>query len=497
MLKKSLHNAIAGAVMLSASGLGIAEGVTVLPERQTGSTWFEEGKDEVAGKPAQLGGKAKNIILFVGDGMGLSTMTAGRIRDGELKGVDGEKNYLSWEQWPSTALVKTYNTDAQVPDSAGTMTAMVTGVKTRIGMLSVGSESERGDCEASLKYPLVSALTLAERKGMATGVVSTARITHATPAASYAQSPERGWEASAEGDCKDIASQLVEYTEGNGIEVVLGGGGRNFLPKNTQDPFGSRRDDERNLIEEWQAAAADDEKRVFVRNTADMKSALPANTDKLFGLFNKSHMSYEHDRPETEPSLTEMTTKAIEILEESDNGYFLTVESGRIDHAHHDANPFRALDETVEFSNAIRAAAEQVDLSETLIMVTADHSHVMTIAGYPAKGNPILGTVDKDFNNKPYTTLGYINGGGYLKDGERVAGRADLEDVDTTLPDFRSETLVQLSSETHSGEDISLHAIGPGSGLFNGLIEQSYLFHVMNDVADLGAADYPTEQTQN
>ena len=492
MLKTTLHRAIAGAVMLTAAGQVIADAPeSVLPALQTGSDWYTEGEATVNGRPALQGGTAKNIILFVGDGMGLSTMTAGRIRDGELKSIDGEKNFLSWEEWPSTALVKTYNTDAQVPDSAGTMTAMVTGVKTRIGMLAVGSEAERGDCEASQKYPLVTALTLAERKGMATGVVSTARITHATPAANYAQSPERGWEASAEGDCKDIASQLTEYSEGNGIEVALGGGLRSFLPQSDDD---SKRSDDRNLIEEWQNAAADGETRVFAANATELEDVAVSTTDKLLGLFSSSHMSYEHDRTDAEPSLTDMTVKAIELLEKSETGYFLTVESGRIDHAHHDANPYRALDETVEFSNAIRAAAEEVDLSETLIMVTADHSHVMTIAGYPAKGNPILGIAASDYNNKPYTTLGYINGGGYPNvDARRVAGRQDLTGVDTTLPDFRSEALVQLGSETHSGEDISIHAIGPGSGLFNGVIEQSYLFHVMNDVADLGAAAYPTE----
>ncbi len=494
MIKKYLPAAIASAVIALTTSHTMAAD-SVLPGVQTDSRWFTDGVSTLNSKPALKAGQAKNIILFIGDGMGISTMTAGRIRDGQLNGTSGEENYLSWEQWPSTALVKTYNTDSQVPDSAGTITAMVTGVKTRIGMLSVGPESERGDCATSLDHPLVTALTLAERKGLSTGVVSTARLTHATPAATYANSPDRNWEASADEGCVDIASQLVNYSEGNGIEVALGGGLRNFIPQS--DARGSKRSDDRNLIDEWLASATDSDTRVFAGNASDLNSVTPGSTNKLLGLFGSSHMAYEHDRPDTDqPSLTEMTTKAIELLETNDNGYFLTVESGRIDHAHHDSNPYRALGETIEFSKAIQVTLDSVNLDETLIIVTADHGHVLTLSGYQAKGTSILGFAGNDKEGKPYTTMGYINGAGF-HDGsaydsdERVAGRQDLTGLDLDqLPDFRSETLVHTNSESHSGEDITVHAIGPGSDLFNGVIEQNVLFSVMNAAAELGAADY-------
>jgi len=98
--------------------------------------------------------RAKNVILFIGDGMGISTITAARIYDGQKRGETGEENQLSFERFPNVALVKTYNTNAQVPDSAGTATAMHSGQKTRIGVLGIGPEAEKGVCRDALAYPL-------------------------------------------------------------------------------------------------------------------------------------------------------------------------------------------------------------------------------------------------------------------------------------------------------------------------------------------------------
>lgn len=496
-MNKYLSGAVAGTFLLGVSCASIA---SVIPPVQKQSDWFTQASEVVAGKQVPVKGKAKNVILFIGDGMGISTLTTGRIREGQLKGETGEENYLGWEEWPSTALVKTYNSDSQVPDSAGTMTAIITGVKTRAGLIAVGPEAERSDCSAARKNDLVSALTLAERKGMATGVVTTARVTHATPASTYANSGDRNWEAVAPNKCDDIATQLIKYKEGNGIEVVLGGGLENFIP---QDEAGSERQDNKDLVEDWLKKSKKKHVRTFVSNSAELSAVTSENSDQVLGLFNPSHMSYEYDRQqadlggEGEPSLTEMATKAVDLLQEKggNDGFFLTVEAGRIDHAHHDSNPFRALGEVAELSKAVKAVASKVDLDETLIIVTADHSHTLSMAGYQERGNPILGKADTDSEDNPYTTIGYVTGLGFhngidFSHQERVPGRQDLRTVDTELPDFRSEALIQLSSETHGGEDVALHAIGPGSALFNGLIEQNYIFHAMNEAAGLGAKDY-------
>jgi len=204
--------------------------------------------------------KAKNVILFVGDGMGISTVTAARILEGQNRGESGEENSLSFDKFPQTALVKTYNTNSQTPDSAGTMTAMVTGEKTKIGVLSVSDDSLRADCASSKGTSLPTILELAEEKGKATGVVSTARFTHATPAATYAHSPERNWENNSklpeeaiENGCTDIASQFIDFSYGDGIDVAMGGGRREFMPNTMTDVEGKsgKRSDGRDLRQEW------------------------------------------------------------------------------------------------------------------------------------------------------------------------------------------------------------------------------------------------------
>ncbi len=164
------------------------------------------------------------------------------------------------------------------------------------------------------------------------------------------------------------------------------------------------------------------------------------------------------------------------------------VEAGRIDHGHHAGNAYRALTDTIELSKAVRTALKNVDLEETLIIVTADHSHTFNMAGYPQRGNPILGVVkvpdsagnfvghiSKDAQGKSYTTLSYANGPGYVN-GDL---RPDLTHVDTINPDYRQAAIVPLKSETHSGEDVAIYAIGAGSQTVHGTLEQNVIYHIM------------------
>src|SRR3546814_279584 len=154
------------------------------PQGETAAWWYRSGAARAAANGA-MQGQAKNVIVFLGDGMSLTTVAAARILDGQRKGHPGEENQLAWETFPATALSKTYNTDAQTPDSAGTMTAIATGVKTHIGAIGV-SAGRHNDCAQSLDHRLQSWLALAADAGMGTGIVTTARLTHATPAATYA-----------------------------------------------------------------------------------------------------------------------------------------------------------------------------------------------------------------------------------------------------------------------------------------------------------------------
>ncbi|GAA6205562.1 alkaline phosphatase [Thalassotalea sp. SU-HH00458] len=497
-----------------------------VPATQTSNTWFKQGQEKLLEKLQQERAiKAKNVILFVGDGMGVSTLTAARILSGQLNGEMGEEGYLSFEEFPYSALVKTYNVDAQTPDSAGTMTAMMSGLKSDAGVLGVNEDVVRGSCESTKGNEVVTALELAEIKGLSTGIISTARITHATPAAAYAKSADRNWEdvsdmAIAENperaDCEDIASQLINFetnlekrflgVDVDGIEVVMGGGRRHFLPKdaafNSADAVSAvegDRTDSRNLVTEWQEKYPQGS---YVMDKAGFEAINADSTTQIFGLFNESHMQYEADRENDiagEPSLAEMTAKAINVLDNNEKGFFLTIESGRIDHAHHAGNASNALTDTIELAKAVKAAVDATNDEETLIIVTADHSHVFTIAGYPKRGNPILGKVvgvgseepslAKD--GMPYTTVGYANGLGYRDLGNEsnadasyseaaMAGRMDLSSVDTTVTGFHQESTVPLGSETHAGEDISVHAMGPSAHLIQGTVEQSVIFHLIN-----------------
>ena len=498
----------------------------------TSNAWFSDAQTKLATtKTANASivtesGKAKNIILFVGDGMGISTITAARILAGQLEGEMGEEHQLSFETMPYSGFVKTYNVDAQTPDSAGTMTAMASGVKTDVGVIGIDEAVERGNCVSGKGHELVTSLELAEIAGKATGIISTARITHATPAAMYAKSADRNWEdisdmpASESANCEDIASQLVNFeanlkarfngVDVDGIDVVMGGGRRHFLPKdaafNSADAVSAvegDRTDNRNLISEWQGQYPNG---TYVMDQTGF-DAISDDATKVFGLFNESHMQYEADRANDiagEPSLSQMTEKAINVLGKNDKGFFLTVESGRIDHAHHAGNAYNALNDTIELAKAVKVAVDNTNPEETLIVVTADHSHVFTIAGYPKRGNPILGKVvgvgettpSLAADDMPYTTLGYTNGGGFRNLGSEtdadvgynfapVTGRVDLTNVDTTTPGFHQEALVPMSSETHAGEDVGVYAIGPGAHLVTGTNEQSFLFHVMDFAADL------------
>lgn len=513
----------------------------VIPAWQRSSPWFAQG--ETAAHAARSRSpntpRARNIILFIGDGMGIPTVTAARIRAGQLAGGSGEESSLSFDRFPFTSFSKTYTVDHQVPDSAGTMTAIVTGVKTRSGMISVNENVAMGDFAAVARNTLASILDVAESRGMATGIVTTTRVTHGTPAALYAKSPDRQWEddadmaasaqAARDAGFPDIARQLVEYPIGDGIEVVLGGGRTSFLPGAMSDPehagIKGRRLDGRDLIGEWTERAPGGK---YVWNREQLLGLDLASTTRVLGLFEPEEMAYEWQRAGDaagEPSLTEMTQAAIRVLSRDPDGFFLMVEGGRIDHAHHQANAFTALGETIELANAVEAAVAGTNPVDTLVIVTADHGHAMSIGGYARRGNPILGlverpattsdtgvaerTLERDACGRPFTTLTYANGPGHMQpcklpspatsqehSESRESGksaspseggtpqpsascRPDLTNTDTTNPDYRQEGLIPLNAETHSGEDVPVYATGARAEMVHGTIEQSVIFHLM------------------
>lgn len=484
---------------------------------------------------------AKNVIFFLGDGMGITTLTASRIYS------VGEEGDLTIDTLPETAFVRTFSEDGQVTDSAPSMAAYMTGVKMKNEVISMqtgtiaspptaeGTSTCNDVAENKNKKPVETLLELAKAQGMGTGIVTTTRVTHATPATTYAHVCHRDAE-------NDIAAQLVPGGKGSGwgaynaklkdgVDVVLGGGLRQFKPTAAN---GGKRADGRDLVKEMQ-----DQGYSFVSKGSDLAKIDPAKTKKLLGLFNVSHMNYDLDRINKkidEPSLADMTTKAIDILQAKNKSFFLMVEGGRIDHALHDTNAKRALQDTVALDDAIKAAIDKVkqtdpELKNTLIVVTADHDHTMILNGYAkrtgkyVKGSEtsVLGLVKddsssgyaRDENGTPYPIISFGTGKKRL-DNNRIEARGALTDSDicnpvagpagkyidsrgtdltqagwctgTAADDFQQEAVIQTGfndSETHGGTDVFLGAVGAGSDNFYGSLENIEVFGLIRKAIGL------------
>ncbi|KAK7023359.1 hypothetical protein SK128_005255 [Halocaridina rubra] len=448
-------------------------------------------------------GIAKNIVMFVGDGLGITPTVAGRIYKGQRRfGHSGEEGYLSWEKFPHLALIKNYNLDETIPDSGATATALFCGAKGNFYTLGLDHGVKRDQCMESLnqKNWQSSIMSWAQDANKDTGFVTTTTVTHATPAALYAHSPSRYWECDASlGEighgCRDIAKQLVEDAPGKNAKVIMGGG---RLPLGASKfptiPRICKRNDGRNLTHEWVVSKSVHGHTVkYVQTAEELLSADVSKTDYLMGLFDKGHMNFEAERdksPRGQPSLANMTSVAIKILSKNKrDGFFLMVEGGRIDHALHLTESKRALEDIIAFDEAIQTGLSMLDLSETLVIVTADHSHVMTINGYSKRGNDILGISDvkSAIDDMPYPTLMYTNGPRYAHywDGKKVR-RPDVRKEGTSSLGYQPTVAVPDIYETHSGDDVAAYATGPMSHLLHSLHEQSYIAHVMGLAACIG-----------
>lgn len=445
-----------------------------------------------------------NVIFFLGDGMGMTTMTAARIY---AVGEDGE---LTIDTLPETAFVKTFSNDAQVTDSAPSMSAYMTGIKMNNEVISMSSDTVANspiadangnllgnNCGANNGKSVPTLLEQAKAKGLSTGVVTTTRVTHATPAATYSHICHRDLE-------NDIAAQAVPGGTGynsalgtTGLDVLMGGGRQFFLTAKD----GGKRADGRDLVAEMKA-----KNYAYASNASEFNAIDASKTDRLLGLFTSSHMSYDLDRdPTKEPSLADMTTKAMDVLAKNGKGYFLMVEGGRIDHALHETTAKKALQDTVAFDNAIKAAIAKArltdpDLKNTLIVVTADHDHTLVLNGYAKRTGKttasnagvlgivkdyVTGAVTKDNDGAPYSIIGFGNGENRTQ-GSRAA-MASMDDSVTSANTYHQEAVVRVTAgnETHGGTDVFLGAIGKGADTFNGTIDNTKVNALVKAAAGL------------
>ena len=446
--------------------------------------------------PPPVSTQPKNIIFFLGDGMGMNTLTAARIY---AVGEDGE---LTLDTLPESAFVKTYSNDAQVTDSAASMTAYMTGNKVNNGVLSMSTDTPAIEPAADSNgnktvsrcrggMPAATLGELARRRGMAVGVVTTTRVTDATPAAVYAHVCHRGMET-------DIAAAMVPGGAGyngalgaHGLDVLLGGGTGTFLGT----AKGGSRADGRDLLQELRAQGYRTALDSSQLNAIDAASGKP-----LVGLFAPENLSYDAARdPARDPGLAAMASKAVKILSHNPKGFFLVVEGGLIDLALHDSNAKRALQEVVSFDNTLKATIAQMreldpGLKNTLIVVTADHDHTLLLNGYArrtGKTTPtepgVLGLARKvsdgsirlDADGAPFTIIGFGAG------ERRVQGKRNsvpaLTDAVVTADDYRQEAVVRtaVGDETHGGTDVYLGAIGARADSFHGTIDNTRVFELI------------------
>jgi len=489
--------------LASAAAVAIASAAQSQDLPQASSDWFVAGQttiQEILDRQPNTN-RARNVILMNADGNGVGTNYAIRLFMGQQEGGLGDDYVLPYEttEWHS-ALVKTYNINAQTPDSAPTAGAMNTGVKQRFNLINLGENAITADCTTEAGNELTTFAEIMAEMGKSVGVVSTARLTHATPAATVVKIAQRNWEDAVPEGCdgsRDIATQLYDAMDSGLLDFAMAGGFRHFAPEGYEmNGLTGGRPDDVNLVEQAMEAGFQ-----FATDTASFEALVLDHSTPILGLYENSHMQYEFDRTD-EPSLSEMTAAAIEYLSNNEDGYYLQIEAGRVDHALHGGNLHRVMVDGVAFANAVSTAMEMTDPAETLIIVTADHEHAIAFNGYCGRGSSITGLCygidnlgiahngepELADDGLPYTVAGFLNGAGSVlvpsEDGNAFVGsRPELTEEEATDPDYLQQALIPKSSETHSGEDVAVYARGPFAHLVDGTIEQNVIFHVMHHAA--------------
>jgi alkaline phosphatase len=455
------------------------------------------------------GGRAKNVIYLLGDGMGRSHVTAARER------YYGAAGALNMERLPVVGQVRTYSVQKgsgqpgdpdfepnYVTDSASAATAWASGVKTYNAALGVDAKG----------VVVPTEMELAKQAGYRTGNVSTAEITDATPAGQMSHALARGCQGPvySAASCQDgtvtggelptsdvrvtpIADQIAR----NGTaDVILGGGLSRFDAA-----------DESALLRQGYDVLGSPAGQTVATRT-DLRSA---NGRQVFGLFNRGNLTiqkFKRENPTSaeaaEPSLPEMTRKAISLLGtpgRGGKGFYLQVEGALIDKRSHANDAAQTLEEMKAFDDAVAAAVDFAKRDgHTLVIVTADHecagfniiergtftnAEAATPPANADTGNPANSSTPFHLANAldPARSTGPVNGSGSTDAKNFAPATFRTVDDAASVQDGTPEASLWLSylSGNHTGQDVPLYAYGPGSSSLADTIENTDLFDVVGD----------------
>ena len=465
------------------------------------------------GKP-----KARNVILFIGDGMTIANRTAARILS---KGIVQGKylGKLSFDDFPNMALIGTSGVDSIITDSANSMSAYTTGHKSSVNALGVYVSRAKDN----LSHPKVETITeLVKRKtGKAVGIVTDAEVQDATPAGMVAHTRRRA-------DKPEITEMLFF----SGADVIMGGGSAYFLPQRTP---GSKRKDDNDFV----GLFRNDGFAIVTSSDEMRQAAASSSTRKLLGLFHPENMDGALDRHflgkgtvdkyPNQPDLADMTAAAIDVLSRNREGFVLMVEAGLIDKFSHPLDWERSVYDTIMLSNAVQVAKDfAAKRNDTLILVTPDHTHGMSIvgtiddakpgeemrdkvgvyaeAGYPNYPTPNKDGYPEDPNPSRRLAVYYADSPDYYEtfrphlEGPNVPALKGAGGVYGANPAYANQPGAVLrpgnlprSADTgvHTADDGVLQAMGPGSGMVKGFMDNTEVFRVIADALGLGRSAGP------
>ncbi|MGH9750624.1 MAG: alkaline phosphatase [Candidatus Polarisedimenticolia bacterium] len=411
-------------------------------------------------RPATGGGApaaappARSAVLFIADGMGQAYVTATRL-------ARGRRGRLHLDDLPRTAIVRTWSADSPVTDSAAAASAMACGRKTNNEVVCEDASAEPGKRHGAR---LESIARWAKRRGLRAGVVTTARVTHATPAAFYATHHDRDAE-------REIARQAIDSP----LDFLLGGGRREFGDLTAGNLEGARGREGETRRPGWRLVT-----------TAGELRGIRALEARVLGLFSESHMPYEAERArgtgrdartpavvaeDASPGLVEMVRWALDVLQADGWPFLLVVEAGRPDHAGHDSQARTLVGEMDALDEAVGLAIGRLDPATTLVLVTGDHeTGGVAINGYPTWEEGIWGASLYLGVRTPVLTFATGPGTG----ATRAPGGSGPSGAD----DLRPSGFV-LRDGLHTGVDLPLYAWGAGSEPVRGTLENTAIYHLL------------------